>query len=198
MPHGKRADGARRNPGVAASRQSAANCNGNSNGGFLPKSDEGGRGAPTNGTCSVGAVRRRWPSARTEPQARRYNRIPNSAGATDSFTEFILGWTMAHPRTAFGAPASGTAGVEFSQKRAGPEIGAPLLPPESGAVCGYNQELAAKGDEYGLLRMAERYCDGDGVEKDLTKAKEYFNKAIAAGSPTAAEELKELNNAVEK
>jgi hypothetical protein len=37
MPHGKRADRAHRNPGVAASRQSAANCNGNSNGGFLPK-----------------------------------------------------------------------------------------------------------------------------------------------------------------
>ena len=62
----------------------------------------------------------------------------------------------------------------------------------------YNQEQAAKGDGYGLLRMAERYRDGDGVEKDLTKAKEYFNKAIAAGSPTAAEELKELNNSVEK
>jgi hypothetical protein len=62
----------------------------------------------------------------------------------------------------------------------------------------YNQEQAAKGDGYGLLRMAERYRDGDGVEKDLTKAKEYFNKAIAAGSPTAAKELKELNNAVEK
>jgi hypothetical protein len=62
----------------------------------------------------------------------------------------------------------------------------------------YNQELAAKGDGYGLLRMAERYRDGDGVEKDLTKAKEYFNKAIAAGSTTAAEELKKLNDAVEK
>jgi len=42
----------------------------------------------------------------------------------------------AHPRTAPGAPASGPAGVEFSQKRAGSEIGAPLLPSESGAVCG--------------------------------------------------------------
>ena len=31
-------------------------------------------------------------------------------------------------RIAPGAPASGPAGVEFSQKRAGPEIGAPLLP----------------------------------------------------------------------
>jgi hypothetical protein len=28
-----------------------------------------------------------------EPQARRYNRIPNSALATDSFPESILGWT---------------------------------------------------------------------------------------------------------
>jgi hypothetical protein len=33
----------------------------------------------------------------------------------------------AHPRTAPGAPASGTAGVEFSQKHAGPEIGAPFV-----------------------------------------------------------------------
>ena len=37
-------------------------------------------------------------------------------------------------RIAPGAPASGPAGVEFSQKRAGPEIGAPMLPSESGAV----------------------------------------------------------------
>jgi len=28
-----------------------------------------------------------------EPQARRYNRNPNSAWAKDSFSEFILGWT---------------------------------------------------------------------------------------------------------
>ena len=30
-------------------------------------------------------------------------------------------------------------------------------------VLKYNQELAAKGDPYGLLRMGERYRDGDGV-----------------------------------
>jgi len=29
-----------------------------------------------------------------EPQARRYIRTPNSAWATDSFPEFILGWTI--------------------------------------------------------------------------------------------------------
>lgn len=62
----------------------------------------------------------------------------------------------------------------------------------------FDQDQAAKGDEYGLLRMAERYRDGEGVEKDLTKAKEYFSKAITAGSPTAADELKELTNAVQK
>jgi hypothetical protein len=33
----------------------------------------------------------------------------------------------AHPRIAPGAPASGTAGVEFSQKSAGTEIGAPFV-----------------------------------------------------------------------
>jgi TPR repeat protein len=56
----------------------------------------------------------------------------------------------------------------------------------------YNQDQAAKGDAYGLLRMGERYRDGDGVEKNLAKAKEFFNKAVAAGSPSAAEELGKL------
>jgi TPR repeat protein len=53
-----------------------------------------------------------------------------------------------------------------------------------------NQDAAAKGDSIGLLRMGERYRDGDGVEKDLAKAKDYLQRAAYAGSPTAAEELK--------
>jgi hypothetical protein len=59
-------------------------------------------------------------------------------------------------------------------------------------VLKYNQDLADKGDEYGLLRMGERYRDGDGVPKDLAKAKDYLTRAAAAGSPTAADELKAL------
>ncbi|MGO9477046.1 MAG: tetratricopeptide repeat protein [Limisphaerales bacterium] len=55
-----------------------------------------------------------------------------------------------------------------------------------------NQDAAAKGDAYGLLRMGERYRDGDGVEKDLAKAREYLQKSADAGSPTAAEELSKL------
>jgi len=60
---------------VAASRQSAADCAGISNGGFLPKAAtlEGGRGAPANGTD--------------------WSRTPHSALATDAFPEIILGWT---------------------------------------------------------------------------------------------------------
>ncbi|MGA3145362.1 MAG: hypothetical protein ABSF10_20365 [Verrucomicrobiota bacterium] len=57
----------------------------------------------------------------------------------------------------------------------------------------YNQELAAKGDSYGLLRMGERYRDGDGVPKDLAKARDYFTKAVAAGSPSAADALSGLD-----
>lgn len=53
----------------------------------------------------------------------------------------------------------------------------------------FNQALADKGDPYGLLRMGERYRDGDGVPKDLTKAREYLTKAVKAGDPTAASEL---------
>jgi hypothetical protein len=37
-----------------------------------------------------------------------------------------------------------------------------------------NQNAAAKGDSFGLMRMGERYRDGDGVEKDLVKARDYF------------------------
>jgi len=57
----------------------------------------------------------------------------------------------------------------------------------------YNQELAAKGDPYGLLRMGERCRDGDGVPKDLAKARDYFTKAVAAGSPSAADALSGLD-----
>jgi TPR repeat protein len=57
----------------------------------------------------------------------------------------------------------------------------------------YNQDQADKGDPTGLLRMGERYRDGDGVPKDLSKAREYFTKAVNAGSPTAADALSKLN-----
>ena len=56
-----------------------------------------------------------------------------------------------------------------------------------------NQEDADNGDAYGLLRMGERYRDGDGVPKDLAKAKDYLTKAAAAGSPSATDELSKLN-----
>jgi hypothetical protein len=55
-----------------------------------------------------------------------------------------------------------------------------------------NQDAAAKGDMFALLRMGERYRDGDGVEKDLAKARDYLQKAADAGSPTAKEELSKL------
>ena len=42
------------------------------------------------------------------------------------------------------------------------------------------------------MRMGERYRNGDGVEKDLSKAREYLQKAADAGSPTAKEELSKL------
>jgi hypothetical protein len=57
-----------------------------------------------------------------------------------------------------------------------------------------NQDLADKGDAYGLLRMGESYRDGEGVPKDLAKARDYLTKAAAAGSPTATDELKQLPN----
>lgn len=55
-----------------------------------------------------------------------------------------------------------------------------------------NQSAADNGDVYGLLRMGERYRDGDGVDKDLAKARDYFTKAAGAGSLTAKEALEKL------
>ena len=59
-----------------------------------------------------------------------------------------------------------------------------------------NQDQAAKGEPYGLLRMGERYRDGDGVPKDLAKAREYLSKAAAAGEPSAADELSKLGHSM--
>lgn len=56
-----------------------------------------------------------------------------------------------------------------------------------------NQDAAERGDTYGLLRMGERYRDGEGVTKDLTKARTYLSKAADAGSVTAAEDLSKLS-----
>jgi hypothetical protein len=60
-------------------------------------------------------------------------------------------------------------------------------------VVKWNQEQADKGDPTALLRMGEFYRDGNGVPKDLDKAREYLTKASAAGSPNAADELSKLN-----
>jgi TPR repeat protein len=43
-----------------------------------------------------------------------------------------------------------------------------------------DQEQADKGDRIALRRMGERYRDGEGVQKDLAKADEYFKKADEA------------------
>jgi hypothetical protein len=57
-----------------------------------------------------------------------------------------------------------------------------------------NERLAAQGDAYGELRMGERYLTGDGVAKDILKARDYLQRAAEQGSRTAAEELDHLDN----
>jgi TPR repeat protein len=64
---------------------------------------------------------------------------------------------------------------------------------EQDKILKWNEEQAAKGDPYGLLRMGERYRDGDGVPEDLNKARDYFTRAAAAGSPDASDHLLKLN-----
>lgn len=52
-----------------------------------------------------------------------------------------------------------------------------------------NEAAAAQGDPYGLLRMGERYRDGDDVETNLDLARSYLSRAMAAGDMTASNEL---------
>ena len=57
-----------------------------------------------------------------------------------------------------------------------------------------NEQLAAQGDAYGELRMGQRYLAGDGVAKDIFKARDYLQRAAEQGSQTAVDELNRLDN----
>ena len=60
------------------------------------------------------------------------------------------------------------------------------------ATLKFYQEQAEKGDAYGQYRMGLRYLKGDGVTKDLAKARDYLSKAAAQGNNEAAAELAKL------
>jgi Sel1 repeat len=59
-------------------------------------------------------------------------------------------------------------------------------------VLAWHQELADKGDPYGEYKMGLHYLNGDGVAKDLQKARDLFSKAAAQGNQDAAAELAKL------
>lgn len=60
------------------------------------------------------------------------------------------------------------------------------------ATLKFYQEQAEKGDAYGQYRMGIRYLEGDGVPKDLAKARDYLSKAAAQGNKEATAELAKL------
>jgi hypothetical protein len=74
-----------------------------------------------------------------------------------------------------------------------PELKAEAKQAAIARAVAHDQALADKGDPAGLDLMGDRYRDGDGVPKDLNKAREYFTKAAEAGMPGAAAELSNLN-----
>jgi hypothetical protein len=57
-----------------------------------------------------------------------------------------------------------------------------------------DETLAGEGDAFGELRMGERYMSGDGVGKNPSTARMYLQRAANLGSPTAVEELKDLQS----
>jgi hypothetical protein len=58
-----------------------------------------------------------------------------------------------------------------------------------------HQDLANKGDAYGELQMGLRYRDGDGVPRDLNKARDWLQKAAAQGVTEASNALTKLSSA---
>jgi len=54
---------------------------------------------------------------------------------------------------------------------------------------GLDQALAGKSDGYGLLRMGERYREGDGVDRNPAKAEEMFLAAIRQNETAAGIEV---------
>lgn len=61
-------------------------------------------------------------------------------------------------------------------------------------VLAWHKELADKGDAYGEYKMGLRYETGDGVDKDVDKAKDMLGKAAAQGNSDAASELSKLTS----
>jgi TPR repeat protein len=59
-------------------------------------------------------------------------------------------------------------------------------------VLAFQQDLADKGDAYGQYKMGLRYAHGDGVDKDLPKARDLLAKAADQGNRDAADELAKL------
>ena len=53
----------------------------------------------------------------------------------------------------------------------------------------FEEEQAENGKDLYQYRMGMRYLNGDGVEKDLTKASEYLGKSAAQGNQDAAKAL---------
>lgn len=110
-----------------------------------------------------------------------YEKMMAFNGGYFSYTN-QTGNSLTIPRLVYGIPCVFTAPSASVQKLAAEQ-----------KVLAANQAAADRGDAYGLMRMGERYRDGDGVDKNPAKAKDYLQRAADAGSPTAAEELKQLD-----
>jgi hypothetical protein len=95
--------------------------------------------------------------------------------------------------------AAEQAAAKAAQEKANAEAKAKAIAQKQAAAARAlkaNQDAAAKGDSFGLMRMGERYRDGDGVEKDLVKARDYFEKSFAADTNNfiAKEKLSKLSS----
>lgn len=93
---------------------------------------------------------------------------------------------------AYANPATQTQTASSNQTKNASDSVATKKDASATALLKHCQQLAEKGDAYGLCRMGERYLKGDGVEQDTAKARELLQKAVSAGSPEAEAILKTI------
>ena len=62
------------------------------------------------------------------------------------------------------------------------------------AALRFHQQLADKGDPYGLFRMGQRYLTGDGVETNFAKAQTLLSQAASKGQSDAKALLERVGN----
>lgn len=113
---------------------------------------------------------------------------PTVLGASKSLHEFVYGKPCGEPQESIDARKAAEA-AETAKQNSKIEAAKKAKRDAAARILKWNQDQADAGDPYGLMRMGERYRDGEGVETNMNKAQAYFIRASALGNKQAEDDL---------